>query len=564
MNIAQITTKNKTTIKPSNLVVLVGPNNVGKSQFLKEIHNKIISQKNISPKIIEQIDFVKPPTFNDMIFGLRRTSKASEPNSIILDGITSTLMDGKQERLSTAHETNYEDHSIDAFLPTIGKFKAAYLDAERRLQIGTRRNVTNSETAPANLLQILMRNKTGAKKELECIFEQTFNYKIKLSFEPADICFRVAKKFEGEEPSDISDKIDYFSQYETLNDQGDGFKSFVGVTMSILLCNQRIILLDEPEAFLHSTQSRILGRWIAEKLNPPEGSESTRINEQIFIATHNANFLSGLLSGSDNVDIFRLNRIDDNTSITEVTSEAISELTKSPLLSSQSVHEAIFSEGVVVCEGDADRIFYQKVFLKEHSSENILFVHSHGKHNIKDIINLLKPIQVPISTIVDIDILNSKDDFKNLLSAFIDEIPNDYLEKQKRISEEIYGSSEDDTFEKCKEEVQELLTQLQNDEHNLSGLRSAIERIETGAKKWKIVKETGVDGMPQNVRGDAKTLINDLKTHGIFVVEEGELESWIKLGLTKNKWIVPALTEINNGKCPEKLKNFTKKIIDYL
>lgn len=556
MRIQSITITNGLVINPKKLTVLVGPNNVGKSQFLKDIHNYMINQNNWNPKIIKNIEPIKPKTFNELISDIKRSIHPGNSNLMNLDGLGSTLLKGETGTLNNTDEQNYDGIPIETLLQNIGKFHVAHLDAKTKLEIATQRGVTRSDTAPPNLLQLLMMDKTGAKKELEGIFKKIFNHEIKLAVEPADLSFRIVEKFEGEEPIDLAEKINYFSNYETLNDQGDGFQSFVGVALSLLLCRQRIILLDEPEAFLHPAQARSLGRWISEYLKG--------LDAQIIIATHNANFLAGILSGNEPVDVFRLNRKGKNTSFSKITSDAISDLTKSPILSSQAVHEAIFSEGVVVCEADTDRIFYQKIFQKEHSVDNILFIHSHGKHLIKDIVDLLKKVTVSVSAIVDIDILNSKDDFKNLLSAFSENISANNLEEQKKIMEFIDNSSEKEILEKCQDEVDELLKQLKNKEHTLSGLRSAINRIESGVKKWKLIKEGGIEAMDNSIKDDAKKLLKDLKGHGIFIIPVGELESWIKLGLKKNKWIVPALTKIDEGKCPTNLKDFSKEVIESL
>jgi len=556
VRIQSITISDGLIINPKKLTVLVGPNNVGKSQFLKDIHNYMINQNNWNPKIIKNIELIKPTTFNELISGLKRSIHPGNSILIKLDGLDSTLLNGGTGNLNNNDEKTYDSIPIEKVLTEIGKFHVAHLDAKTKLDIATQRGVTKSDTAPPNLLQVLMMDKTGAKKELEDIFKKIFNYEIKLAVEPADISFRIVEKFESEEPNDLAEKMNYFLDYETLNDQGDGFQSFVGVALSLLLCRQRIILLDEPEAFLHPAQARSLGRWISEYLKD--------LDAQIIISTHNANFLAGILSGNEPVDVFRLNRKGKTTSFSKITSDAISDLTKSPILSSQAVHEAIFSEGVVVCEADTDRIFYQKVFQKEHSIDNILFIHSHGKHLIKDIVDLLKKVTVSVSAIIDIDILNSKDDFKNLLSAFSENISANYLEEQKKIMIFIDKSSEKEILEKCHDEVEELLKQLKNEEHTLSGLRSALNRIESGVKKWKLIKEEGIESMDNSIKEDTKKLLKDLKGHGIFIIPVGELESWIKLGLKKNKWIVPALTEIDEGKCPTNLKDFSKEVIESL
>ncbi|MDH3779423.1 MAG: ATP-binding protein [Nitrosopumilus sp.] len=543
-------------INPKKITVLVGPNNVGKSQFLKDIHNRLIKSNNWNPKIIQNIEFIKPTTFEKLTAGLYQNPHTGNSLLLNFDGLDSTLLTGTTGTLNHQTIEQYDGTPLANFFEQLGKFHVAHLDAQSKLQIATQRNVIKIGTPPPNLSQILLMDKTGAKKELEDTFRNIFNREIKLAAEPADISFRITEKFEGEEPSELNEKYDYFKNYETLNDQGDGYKSFVGVALSILLCRQRIILLDEPEAFLHPIQARGLGRWISEYLN--------ELDAQIIIATHNANFLAGILSGNNQVDVFRLNRKGNNTSFSQITSTSITNLTQSPILSSQSVHEAIFSEGVVVCESDTDRIFYQKVFQKEHFVNNILFIHSHGKHLIKDIVDLLKKVTVSVSTIIDIDILNSKDDFKKLLSAFMDDIPPNYLEDQEKIMNFINGSSEKEILEKCKNEVKELIEQLDQEEHTLAGFRGALSRIESGGTSWKIIKEGGIDAMDLSIKECAKELLDSLKNHGIFIVPTGELESWIKSNRKKNKWIVPALTEIDNGKCPSNLKSFSKEVIDYL
>jgi len=365
MKIQQITTQDGIQIEPGNLVVLVGPNNVGKSQFLKDIHNRMINDRNTREVIIKQIEFERPSTFDELIYGLRKKSITGKDSVWILDGINSRLNGGDSISLSKNVEENYQEHPLPPLIEQVGKLRVAYLEPGSRLQIATLKASSNPDAAPNNLLQSLLVDRTNIESELQDIFKLTFGKEIMLDHSRmVELQFRVADEFD-KKPEKIQDIIHFFSQYETLDQQGDGFKSFVGVVLSLLLSKRRIILLDEPEAFLHPTQARTLGRWVSQF--------SERADEQIFVATHNANFLSGLLSGSDQVDIFRLNRFGNDTQVHEITSDAISKITKSPILSSQPVHEAIFYEGVIVCEADTDRIFYQKVFSKEFEAQDTLF-----------------------------------------------------------------------------------------------------------------------------------------------------------------------------------------------
>ncbi|MGZ3471666.1 MAG: AAA family ATPase [Isosphaeraceae bacterium] len=53
--------------------------------------------------------------------------------------------------------------------------------------------------------------------------------------------------------------------YEQLDEQGDGIRSFVGIVVALLILNRGLFLIDEPEAFLHPPQAYRIGAFIAEQ-----------------------------------------------------------------------------------------------------------------------------------------------------------------------------------------------------------------------------------------------------------------------------------------------------------
>ena len=71
-----------------------------------------------------------------------------------------------------------------------------------------------------------------------------------------------------------------------IGEQGDGIKAYLRIIFSLFSLDRSIVLIDEPEAFLHPPQRRSLGRFI---------SENARQEKQIFIATHDSEFLRGIL-----------------------------------------------------------------------------------------------------------------------------------------------------------------------------------------------------------------------------------------------------------------------------
>lgn len=54
------------------------------------------------------------------------------------------------------------------------------------------------------------------------------------------------------------------SSYPLLDTQGDGIRSVLGIISAIVAVKKPIILLDEPEAFLHPPQALQLGEIISE------------------------------------------------------------------------------------------------------------------------------------------------------------------------------------------------------------------------------------------------------------------------------------------------------------
>jgi len=200
----------------------------------------------------------------------------------------------------------------------------------------------------------------------------------------------------------------------------------------LLLTEDRVILIDEPEAFLHPTQTRVLGRLIA---------NFSSSKTQIIIATHSVNIIDGILAGSKKVTIFRMNRQNDNTTFRKISQEITAKLAKSPLLSSQPIQDSIFYRGVVVCEGDYDRCLYEAVCAKKFQDKNILFVHAFNKQTIESVVRILKDAAIPVCAVVDFDVLNSESDFSELLTSFGGKMDlTTALDARKNISEFVNGA----------------------------------------------------------------------------------------------------------------------------
>lgn len=542
------------------ITVLVGPNNVGKSQTLRDIKN-ILTVSGLGKRVIvKDIDFDWEDNFDKFLEKLNLKDSQQNLEFKIISGLTSNLMNNESVEFSYDTYNRYymnQEKRKSKVLGNLTRFFVSDLSSSNRLALASSVNSINPETKnPKNILQALFLDKT-VEPTIQMAFTDAFRMELALDYSGmTKLCFRVAEKMP-DIPADPREAYTITENLEKIEGQGDGFRSFVGIILGLLFSKGRIILLDEPEAFLHPAQARFLGKWIGDNKDLIEG--------QLIISTHNANFLSGILASGNKVDIYRLNRQGNNTTFTALPADSIKALFENPLLSSQRVVESVFYRGVAVCEADADRAVYQSVAtIKHKSNEDVLFIHSQNKQTLHVVSDLLRKANIPVIVIPDIDVLNNENDLKKIVESLNGDIPHEVIELRNKIATQVTGKSDDKALAELTEEIRLFLTQLDNKEHDLGGAKGALNRIQKSISDWKEIKLKGIEGFDDSIKGDAFRLVDILKGLGVFIVPVGELEGWIELGTRKkNKWIVPALEQIHSGNAPKSLVKFVGEILCY-
>lgn len=543
-----------------NFTVLVGANNVGKSQTLRDIRTRVVSpgERTI---LLENLIVERPTAFEDLFRGVQTSEHPTQIGTTVVRGITSNLTSGEEIGLNLdSLREEYQNAEDGApFLGRLGRFSVAYLDAASRLSVaGATESYNPHIEVPTRLLHGLFAAGPGMEDRLREAFRNTFSMDVRLDYSGMrQLALRVAREF-AQVPDDPRLAGPIMRQYATLDSQGDGFRSFVGVVLSLLLSEGRIILLDEPEAFLHPAQARRLGYLVARYAN--EGSS------QVIVATHNASFLAGIIQSGVATDIFRVNRHGDVTRYHRITADSILELTRSPLLSSQSVLDAVFHRGVVVCEGDADRSIYQTVGVSAHSAQEVLFLHAQSKQTVQHVAALLTRATIPVAAVVDIDILNSASDFRDVLLALAPDADHVVsLAQRDEIARAVEGRADEEILLELRAQVQAFEVELGEGRHSLSGARSALRRLDASASKWLPVKRSGIAVLPFQQRTTAGRLVKRCKSHGLWIVPVGELESWLNLGTRrKRRWVVLALQALHANACPRPLRRFVAAMLTYL
>lgn len=560
MQFKNITFKNSSVPYPvSKINVIVGPNNSGKTELLRDLMRCAYSENATttvisSAKISPITDFSKD-LLSNVIFGQKKNAR--QKGELVL-GLNPNLVSGNEFLLDVEHYENSKNRSINSYPSELIAMQLAFLEPEDRLRIVGQTDSHNPQIdPPENLLQSLFVDRTGAEKALSELMVETFGVQLRLDFSSMrTLCLRIGD-FNSIEV-DPRTTFEQMREKPLLHTEGQGIKSFAATALSILLCGNRILLIDEPEEFLHPTYQRKLGRWMAE--------QSCKISGQIFIATHSSSLLSGLLSSSSDVTVFRIQRSATGTAGIEINKENIQALSTSPLLSSQRVVDALFHSGVVICEADADRVVYQAVAEKLRIAYDKLFLFAHNKQSLKTVAGLFKAVSLPVAAIADIDLINEKSVLSDLVNAMDPSFDQREISSLRdSLASVVQGKGDAEICVDLVHDIQDLARECSDGEvKDLAKLRKSLERLSKKSAKWSGVKKDGANFFKDQDRIDCHHLLNILDSIGIFVVPVGELESWMPLPIKKQNWVPEALKLIADDQCPENLKNFMFKTTAFL
>jgi hypothetical protein len=320
------------------------------------------------------------------------------------------------------------------------------------------------------------------------------------------------------------------NQLPKLHEQGDGMRAFVSILLDTFTTSRTIIMIDEPEAFLHPPQARILGRMLA---------KDNLDNRQLFIATHSEDFLQGLVdANSENVSVIRITRDNKQNNMSILKNHDVLELWGKPLLRYSNILSGLFHEKVVVCESDYDCLFYQAIMdaiyeSRNETSPDILFAHCGGKSRIKEVVKALRAVNVPVVAICDFDILNFSHEFKPLAAAFGLDWDSQLANYMKTIYDGVNARNS-----------------VANDENN----------------EWNRLKKIGKNGLQGHEPAAYEAVENLCRSVGLYVVPYGEIESFDKTtNKEKREWVYHIL-ETYNLTIESKLDNarkFVQSFVDF-
>jgi hypothetical protein len=303
----------------------------------------------------------------------------------------------------------------------LGNLACLYLGAESRLGMaGNSPSFNPSTQPPQNSAQILYLDRE-LEQAVARMVERAFGYPLTVNrYGGSEISLHLGKVHTEETPPPgTSEYRTEIAALPQLQEQGDGVRAFVGSLLSILTTRYPIVLVDEPEAFLHPPQAYLLGRFLATQHD---------VGTQVIVATHSADFIAGVTAtkaAANHVSIIRLTREGTSNYTAQISPSIVGELFRDPLVRYYNILGGLFTEGAIVCESESDCTYYRAVLESLEASEadelpvqpSIHFTHCSGKSRMPKAVEALAAAKVPTACMVDIDFLQDEVGFVELIRA---------------------------------------------------------------------------------------------------------------------------------------------------
>ncbi|MFJ8614120.1 ATP-dependent nuclease [Streptomyces sp. NPDC093675] len=325
----------------------------------------------------------------------------------------------------------------------------------------------------------------------------------------------------------------------SLTEQGDGFRAFVQILLHTMLRPAPVVLIDEPEAFLHPPQARLLGRKLAQMPG----------QTQVFVATHSADFLAGVLDAQDArpLALVRLDRSSGRPRARQLEPDAVADLLRTPLLRYSNLSSGLFYDQVVLCEAESDCQFYAATFDVTRDpvapNENTLFLHTSGKDRLADAARRFRAFGIPTAAIADFDLLNDYGTVRNAMTALGGTV-RDMSADIKVLNEYANAERSVPTVSGFRKEMNAVLTGRGNRQLT-EAMVEKMSALVNGSSGWGKLKKSGLNALNGEVYTAAERLLKNASAHGLFLVPCGELEQWVRSVPSENKarW----LAEVFNG-----------------
>jgi len=508
-------------IAPSNVVVLVGPNNSGKSLALREIEDWCFGQNKVTKVVgAVELDFPDQPDSAIQLLKAFETDpppdRGPAPDTLWIG--QPIFREGEAARYLAINTNDLRNAVTDRSEGNLRLWlTASYtvrLDGRTRFSLADPKPTGDLQQHPQNHLWALFRD-DAARARVRKLTEEAFglhfvidptgmrNFRIRMSTR--------APKSKAEEQALDAGARAFHHAAEPIQELSDGVQAFVGLVSAVMSLPHKVILIDEPEAFLHPPLARRLGKNLA--------ALSSERDASLIVGTHSSEFLVGCIEAAD-TSVVRLTYEKGAASARNLDALEVAVMTQDPLLRSTGVLDALFHRAAVVTEADGDRAFYDEINrrlqLEGRGIRDAVFLNAQNMQTIRRLVAPLRRIGIPAAAVVDLDLIDEG------------------------------GASWEETLTAC-QVPQAGRPVLETERAYLSGSFTGINR----SAGRMAMKSRGLRALNGDSLRRGRALLQELGRYGLFLVPMGELESWLpQIGARGHgsDWVVDAFNHM--GRAP--------------
>jgi ABC-type cobalamin/Fe3+-siderophores transport system ATPase subunit len=530
----------------SGVTAVVGANNVGKTTFLKDVLGLISQspgQDAIKGRLIEAVSLFRQGELEDLLVWL-----GGHYHFINKDGRAPGFVSPRyQDPFSFEALTRLWTPQCPADrLGRLASFLVDYSVPWDRLHATAHPQRREDSSQPPQHLLHYLEDDIDALCEFAELCEAHFRRKLTLDWLGGQVKLRIGTPaVDAPRVDSVTNEYrDALAKLPLLVDQGDGMKSFLGLLLPLISSAFPIVILDEPEAFLHPPQAAALGRELG-RLSRDRGI-------QVVLATHDRNILSGLLESDVDMSVIKLDRVGDVSAVHQLNPEELRSVWSDTALRYSNILDGLFHRAVVLAEGDRDCHFYAAALEQADSTErlpfppsDVLFIPTNGKAGMAKLARVLRAIDVPVIASPDLDILDDRSKIKTLVEAVAGEGSWASLESDYQAATQPFRQTR--TPANCRDVLNAVSSVL--DRTPDAAFSSEIERevkanLRSYESPWKRIKNFGESAFKGQARPALVRLLASLEALGIVAVRVGELENFAEeIGVAKGPGWLPAALE---------------------
>lgn len=295
---------------PSAMTVFIGANNVGKSLALRELTAYCKMGRREGQRVIDLLEFTIPKA-EDVRALLRELEVPIRENESLAEGqfrvshivpskgradVTNVswrdffpaLERWEEQQASGTLDWRKEVHSW--FFTWYVSLFSLSLDGRQRLSLSDELQKGDLLGKATNHLAALFVDDKARMKLREIIYDAFGLYFVVDPTNGDMLRVRLSEKppsNSAEEQSLNKEARAFHKQAQEISSFSDGVRAFCGLMAALISSEFRIILVDEPDAFLHPTLGRKLGKAMVRIASEREGN--------VFTSTHSAAFLMGCM-----------------------------------------------------------------------------------------------------------------------------------------------------------------------------------------------------------------------------------------------------------------------------